>query len=83
MNFRIDGFDELQRKLQQIGDNAREIGETREVPLSDFLTPEFLSACSKFTSLDEMFAASGFKIESPEDFKAIPSPPNSAFLHLL
>jgi hypothetical protein len=36
------------------------------------MPPEFVSACSSFSNLEEMFKASPFKIDSPEDFKAIP-----------
>ena len=42
MTFRMDGFDELQRKLQGMADNLREIEGTNEVPMSEVLTPEFL-----------------------------------------
>ena len=80
MTFRMDGFDELQRKLQGMADNLREIEGTNEVPMSEVLTPEFLSACSRFASLEEMFAASGFKVDSPEDFKAIPDDEWDAFI---
>jgi hypothetical protein len=68
----MDGLDDLKRKLQKMTDNLREVEGTNEVPMSEILTPEFLSSCSRFTSLEEMFAASGFKVDSPEDFKAIP-----------
>jgi hypothetical protein len=80
MTFRMDGFDELQRKLQNMADNLREIEGTKEVPMNEVLTPDFLSSCSRFSSLEDMFTASGFKVESPEDFKAIPDDEWDAFI---
>lgn len=80
MTFRMDGFDELQRKLQNMADNLREIEGTNEVPMSEVITPEFLSSCSRFASLEELFAASGFKVDSSEDFKAIPDDEWDAFI---
>ncbi|ABF42474.1 conserved hypothetical protein [Candidatus Koribacter versatilis Ellin345] len=31
-----------------------------------------MAKCSQFISVDDLFAASDFKVETPEDFKAIP-----------
>lgn len=40
--------------------------------LGDLLSPDFLARHSRFTAEDEMFAASGFKIECAQDFADIP-----------
>ena len=40
--------------------------------MSELLTPGFLAKHSRFLSTDEMFGASGFKVETTEDFQNIP-----------
>jgi len=40
--------------------------------VSELLTDDFVSQHTSFSSVDEMFAASGFKVETQEDFAAIP-----------
>jgi hypothetical protein len=40
--------------------------------LAELLSPEFVSSHTKFANADEMFESSGFKIESQDDFSAIP-----------
>jgi hypothetical protein len=72
MGFEIKGLDEFQRKLTDLGDRARQLDGDHEVPLSELLHRSFMSGCSRFGSLEEMFQASGFEVNSPDDFKAIP-----------
>ncbi len=42
------------------------------VHLGDLLTPDFIARHSRFAAEDEMFVASGFDIQSAQDFAAIP-----------
>lgn len=70
--FEIKGLDELSKKLENLGDRADAMNGTQDVPLSELLTPGFLAKYSRFLSEDEMFEASGIKVESPEDFAKIP-----------
>ena len=72
MTFRIEGLDEFQRKLEDLKRKAEEVEGGHSVPISELLTPEFLGSCSSFSSVEELFDASGFKVETPEDFAAIP-----------
>lgn len=58
--------------LEQLKKNMAEIAGTTQVKLVEVMHPEFVSRCSKFNSLEALFESSGFKIESPEDFAAIP-----------
>jgi hypothetical protein len=57
---------ELARKLGELD------GQQQNIPLPELLTPAFLASCSRFGAAEEMFNASGFHIESADDFKAIP-----------
>ncbi|ANI81765.1 hypothetical protein [Kosakonia oryzae] len=59
--------------LEKIFENAESLDNTTyEITLEQSLNPSFLAKCSNFSSLEELFAASGFKIETLEDFQAIP-----------
>ena len=69
---KIEGLDALQKKLEDVARKAKEIDGKHDVPVSEFLTDGFLSQCTKFSSVEDMFKASGFTIESQEDFAAIP-----------
>lgn len=65
------GFSDLSRKLGQLADNARALGEAKSASLTDILTPQFISNHTRFQGAEEFFGASGFKIESQADFEAI------------
>ncbi|MCW2264257.1 hypothetical protein M2305_000204 [Gluconobacter cerinus] len=69
---KIQGLNELQQKLRNISQRARELDGTQTLPVTDLLTSDFIRSHSRFNSANEMFDASGFKIESKEDFEAIP-----------
>jgi len=58
--------------LDKLKKNLGELGDTNKVALVDLLSKEFLSSCSSFSSFEEFLNATGFKIESSEDFEAIP-----------
>jgi len=72
MTLRIDGLEQLQKQIDELTKKAEELDGSHSVPIAELLTPDFLADCSVFASVDEMFEASGFKVESPEDFEAIP-----------
>lgn len=66
--------------LEQLKKNLAEVAGTTQVKLVDLMPSQFVSNCSKFASLEELFQASGFKVESPEDFAAIPDDEWDAFI---
>ena len=59
------------KKLNDIQKKAEAINK-QSVPISEVLTPTFLQRFTPFASADEMYEASGFKIETAEDFAAVP-----------
>jgi hypothetical protein len=73
-------FKGVKRKLEDLSRRAKELDGSHEIILSELMPPEFVSGCSKFSSLQELFTASGFKIDSIEDFKAIPDDEWDAFI---
>ncbi|WP_460418760.1 hypothetical protein [Pseudomonas sp. microsymbiont 2] len=58
--------------LDKLIENAKEVDGKHQVKLVDMMNPAFISAHSKFADLEALFAASGFKVDSAEDFAAIP-----------
>ncbi|RQO35986.1 hypothetical protein DBR37_06460 [Herminiimonas sp. KBW02] len=67
-----NGFDELQKKLTKLADNAKKLDGANQVPLKDLLSDAFIKRHSAFSDVDELFKTSGFAVESQEDFAAIP-----------
>ncbi|MEG9437830.1 hypothetical protein JAO29_16910 [Edaphobacter sp. HDX4] len=69
---KLEGFDDLSRKLEDLADRAESLHGTQQVPLSELLTPGFLAKHTRFLSEDEMFEASGYKVDTAGDFEKIP-----------
>ena len=80
MSIKITGLEQLQKKLDDLKSRVESISGERSIPVSEVLTPDFLASCSTFSSPDEMFERSGFKVESQEDFAAIPDEPWDDFI---
>jgi hypothetical protein len=70
MGIRITGLDEFRRKLERLSRNAQNL--SGPVALDDLFPPEFMRRYTDFPTIQAMADASGFKIESQEDFEAIP-----------
>jgi len=67
------GLDALQKNLRRLEDRARALDGTHSVPIGELLTPGFVRAHVRSCStVEEWLQNSGFKIESADDFKAIP-----------
>ncbi|WP_186367575.1 hypothetical protein [Yersinia aldovae] len=63
----------IKSNMPQLEKNMKELEKKpMQVTLDESINPEFLSRCPSFTSLDDMLSKSGFKIETAEDFAAIP-----------
>ncbi|WP_429170321.1 hypothetical protein [Aeromonas rivipollensis] len=58
--------------LKQLGKNLEKLSGTIQLTMAELMPASFISNCSKFSSIDELFEASGFVIESEDDFAAIP-----------
>ncbi|MGL6455025.1 hypothetical protein [Aeromonas caviae] len=66
--------------LRQLTKNLEEISDITKLTLVELMPPQFVSNCSSFPSIDELFDASGFKIDTPEDFAAIPDDEWDSFI---
>lgn len=62
----------LNSNIEQLKNNLEEISNTNQLRFDELFNAEFLSEQTSFTSLDDMFDKSGFKVESADDVKAIP-----------
>ena len=80
MGIKITSSGNLERKLKDLAERARQLDGSHEVPITELLTPTFLAACSRFSSFQEMLQASGFSVNSAEDFRAIPDEEWDAFV---
>lgn len=80
--FKIDtsGLDKLTKKLGQLADNASRLNGTHSVPLTELLTPKFMATHTKFATINDMFAASSYEINSREDLDGIPEKPWDDFI---
>jgi hypothetical protein len=78
MSVKITGLNELQRKLKDMGNRAKQLSGSHN--LSDVLTPEFVRRSSRFNSLQELLESSGFNINSQADLEAVPKEQWDAFI---
>jgi hypothetical protein len=68
----IKGLDELKRRLDNLQRRAENLHGTHSIPISELLTSSFMQRHTKFETFDAMLEASGFTVETPSDFEAIP-----------
>ncbi|WP_142976474.1 hypothetical protein [Enterococcus faecium] len=75
-----NGFDDLSKKLNKMAKAAQEMDGEHSVPMSELFTNDFVSANTKFSSIEEFFEVSGFDCSSEESFAAIPDDQMDAFV---
>lgn len=65
MKLDLKGFDRLEKNVSGLSD-------TDSISLDALMSPSFISNCSQYSNFEELVEGSGFKVESKEDFAAIP-----------
>lgn len=55
-------FDQVTKRLNDLSRRAEDLDGEHTVQLAELMPPEFVSSCSSFPNLEEMFKASPFKI---------------------
>lgn len=70
--FKVDGLDELQKQLENMEKAAKELEGTKEIPLTELFTDDFMKRNTDFSTLDEMFEAFGYSNSTQEEFEKIP-----------
>ena len=71
---------DFKERLADLSRRANELHGQQNIPLSELMPPEFVSAHSELSSLQELLDASPFTIASVEDFKAIPDDAWDSFI---
>ncbi len=71
-NFKMEGFDELKKKLDNLQKNISKLEGEHQVPFNELYDRDFIRRNSNFDGIEDMFQKSGFTINSEEDFKKIP-----------
>lgn len=64
-------FEDALSKLRDLQRKAEQLDGKHSVSFTELFTDEFMLRNTEFPSVDLMFEASGFKVESSEDFAAI------------
>jgi len=72
MGMKFEGFDKLEKELRRMESAAKELSEEREVSFEELFNPDFMSEYTEFKSFKELLESGGFKVNSVEDFAAIP-----------
>lgn len=71
-SMKITGLDKLEKQLKQMKKGAKELSQTKNISFEELFPTSFMRKYTSFSSMDELLDASGFKVESQEDFEAIP-----------
>jgi succinate dehydrogenase/fumarate reductase flavoprotein subunit len=66
------GFKETINKLEKLRKNAENLSGEHIIPFTELFNPEFMMKHTKFLSIEALFEASGFEVNSKEDFEKIP-----------
>lgn len=68
----VTGLDGLQKRLKQLADGFERASGRHEVPLGELFPPDFMRRHGRHETIQALFDASGFKIETKDDLAAIP-----------
>jgi hypothetical protein len=70
--FEMKGFDKIQKRLEESRNVRPNSMASSSSATNELLNNDFIAEHSSFASFDELLAASPLKVESKEDFEAIP-----------
>jgi hypothetical protein len=76
----LKGFDEFKKKMDKLQQGLKSLDGEHKVCTSDLFNGKFMTANTRYASFEAMCDASGFKVESAEDFHAIPPEKWDAFV---
>ena len=80
MSIKVKGLDELQRKLRDLGRRAEALHGEHSVPFTELFPPAFVRRHSRFANIEARLKASGFSVQTAEDFAKIPDREWDAFI---
>ncbi|ENZ5543314.1 hypothetical protein ACGWJW_002704 [Enterococcus hirae] len=70
MKFELNGLDDLQKNLNQLSKNAKELDGEHSVPFDELFNEKFMIENTNFSNIDDFIEKSGFDfsdIESIDD----------------
>ena len=73
-------IDKFIRQIESIRRNLEQLEGEHSIPLNELFNDEFMLRNTDFDSIDALFKSSGFKVESQDDFEAIPDEPWNVFI---
>ena len=80
MGTKFEGFDELQRELEDMGRRVQELDGEHTVSFDKLFPSEFVQKHSSMDSMQDLMDKSGFKIEGQEDFEGVPDAEWNAYI---
>lgn len=72
MNVKVEGFDEFNKKMNNLMNNAKSLEGEQQVSFVELFPDSFIRKYTNSDSLELFFKESGFKLETKADFDAIP-----------
>jgi hypothetical protein len=72
VEFKGDGFDKIKRDIEKLTRRVKELEGENSIPFNELFSADFLKKYTDFSSVDDMFAKSGFTVTNQDDFKNIP-----------
>ncbi|KZE67035.1 hypothetical protein AWM68_19790 [Fictibacillus phosphorivorans] len=71
MGFKLDGFDEFEKKLNQMAETAKEYEDGKSVDFNQLFNQGFMVEYTDFKSIDEFFEKSPFTVNTQEDLEQL------------
>lgn len=72
MTFKITGLKEFRKKLEDLERKADALHGKHEIPFTELFTASFMKRYTDYATMEALIEAGGFKVETTENFKAIP-----------
>ncbi|MEI2395573.1 hypothetical protein V8V88_09940 [Paenibacillus phytohabitans] len=72
ISVKFEGFDELERNLNNLQNKVQQLEETETVAFTDLFITSFMREYTDYSSFEELLEAGGFEVNSQEDFQNIP-----------
>ncbi|QHT45577.1 hypothetical protein M662_03290 [Bacillus sp. SB49] len=71
MKFKMDGFDDFEKIIQQMEKGANELENTKSVSFDELFHDGFMKKYTSYSTISEFFNQSPFGIEEDKDFDNI------------
>lgn len=69
---KANGFEDLQRDLRKLQQNARRLNGRQQIPFDKLFTRSFMLKNTHFSSIYALLEAGGFHAKTSKEFDAIP-----------